>query len=151
MHILRPVFRFPLSRWPLAMFYYLNGIMYVPKRTWQSVQVCTEGRFGFASRDAVPKKQLWLKGCYGLREALGIFDCWTFEIRLLYSRCLHPAQPQGMDLCRYLGIQAGAELDLCPNTASSSSAARQGKTSPNFLLTAQCSNLGLKMHIWVKA
>lgn len=116
------------------MFYYLNGIMYVPKRPWQ------------------PWKLLWLKGCYVLREALGIFDCWIFEIRLLYSRCLHPAQPQGTDLCRYLGIQAGAELDLCPNTASSSSAAQQGKTSSNhFLLTAQCGNLGLKMHNWVKA
>lgn len=98
------------------------------------------------------RKQLWLKGCYVLREALGMFDCWIFEIRLLYSRCLHPAQPQGTDLCRYLGIQAGAELDLCPNTASSSSAARQGKSSPNhFLLTAQCGSLGLKMHNWVKA
>lgn len=58
-----------------------------------------------------------------LREALGIFDCRIFEIRLLYSRCLHPAQPRGTELCRYLGIQAGAELDPCPNTASSSSAA----------------------------
>lgn len=111
----------------------MNGITYVPKRTWQSMKVCTQGGFGFASRDAVPRKQLWLKGCYVLREALRMFDCWIFEIRLLYSRSLHPAQPQGTDLCRYLGIRARAELDLCPNTARSSSTARQGQNQPKPL------------------
>lgn len=110
-------------------FLHLYRITYIPKRTWQSMPICTREVWVCFQRCHSQEGAL----CYVFREALGTFNCWIFEIRLLYSRCLYPAQPQGTDLCRYSGIQAGAELDQCPNTASSSSAAQQGQNQPKPL------------------
>lgn len=116
------------------------------------MKVCTQGGLGVAPRDAIPKKQLWLKGCCVLREALSMSDCWILKSGF----CTAGAFIQHSHRARIYADIWESKLELswiCAQTLPAAAVQHhKGKASPNhILLTAQCGNLGLKMNIWVKA